>query len=124
MLGMRRGEVLGLRWSDVDLAATVTIRNNRVVAGGTVVDGTPKSKASRRTLRLDGLPEVLRLLRQGQAQQRLERPEGLAWTPGDYVVVDPLGRPMRPETYSERFTDLATAPGLPVIRLHDVRPPP
>jgi integrase len=122
MLGMRRGEVLGLRWADVDLAApSLTVRTTRVVAAGKVVEETPKSERSRRLLPLGGLPDLVRLLRQAQAAQRLERPEGVPWSPDDHVVVDALGQPVRPETYSQRFTDLCHAAGVPVIRLHDAR---
>ena len=52
--GVRRGEALGLRWSDVDLdTATVMIRRQRVVVGGHVVEGAPKTKAGLRTIAID-----------------------------------------------------------------------
>jgi integrase len=68
--GLRRGEIAGLRWSDIDLdARTVSIERNRVQAGaGNVVENDPKTLSSRRTLPLDdGLAAVLRLgtLRRG-----------------------------------------------------------
>ena len=50
-LGLRRGELAGLRWDDFDLQArTVYIHHNRVVAGGKVVDKSPKSAAGTRIL--------------------------------------------------------------------------
>jgi integrase len=60
--GLRRGEVAGLRWADVDLdAKTLTIRNNRVDAGGSAVENDPKSAMSRRTPPLpDRLVAVLK----------------------------------------------------------------
>jgi len=52
--GMRRGELIGLRWSDVDLTRRVlTVRTARVQVGDTVVETTPKSQSSRRVLELD-----------------------------------------------------------------------
>ena len=48
---------------------------------------------------------------------------GMHWSSEDtgYVVVDELGRPVRPEAYSDRFTELCTKAGVPVVRLHSVR---
>ena len=52
--GVRRGEALGLRWDDVDLeAATVTIRHQRTIAGGSVVEGPPKTNSGARTIAVD-----------------------------------------------------------------------
>jgi integrase len=53
--GLRRGEVAGLKWDDVDLdAGTLTVARNRVQVGSqTVVENTPKTPSSRRTLPLD-----------------------------------------------------------------------
>ncbi len=51
LTGLRRGEIAGLRWSDVDLEArTLSVTNNRVSAGGRSVENGPKSHTSRRTL--------------------------------------------------------------------------
>jgi integrase len=63
--GLRRGEIAGLRWCDVDFkAGTITVARSRVELGGgpcTVLENEPKSLASRRTLPLaDGLLGVLR----------------------------------------------------------------
>ena len=51
LMGLRRGEIAGLRWSDVDLGAgTITVARNRVQAGaGNVVENDPKTSSSRRT---------------------------------------------------------------------------
>ena len=55
MLGLRRGELLGLRWSDVDLdGATLSVRQNLVGAGGKLRIQSPKTRRSRRTLPLPG----------------------------------------------------------------------
>jgi len=62
--GLRRGEIAGLRWTDIDLEnKTLTIANNRVAAGGRSVENDPKSAASRRTLPLpDRLVSVLKVI--------------------------------------------------------------
>ena len=72
--GLRRGEISGLRWSDVDLdAGTLTVTRNWVQAGaGNVVEGEPKTRSSCRTLPLDdGLVSVLRCASARAAQERL-----------------------------------------------------
>jgi integrase len=62
MLGLRRGELLGLRWSDVELdAAALTVRQNLVRAGGELRAQSPKTRRSRRTLPLP--PQVVTALR-------------------------------------------------------------
>jgi integrase len=128
LYGLRRGEVLGLCWSDVDLQAkTITIRRARVeITGVGVVEGEPKTERGRRTLPLDdGLVAALRSLKARQAQERLAA--GHAYTAGcgdcggEHLVVNELGHPYRPEWFSDEFRRMAKAGGLPVIRLHDAR---
>jgi integrase len=71
--GMRRGEALGLRWSDVDLErGVITITNQRTIAGGRMVEGVPKSDAGRRSVTVDaGTLAALRGWRRQQAHERL-----------------------------------------------------
>jgi integrase len=127
MYGLRRGEVLGLCWSDIDWQAkTLTIRRARVEAWPTVMEGPPKTDRSRRTLPLDdGLIAALRSMSARQAEERVKA--GSAYSPGcgdcsgRHVVVDELGHTPRPEWFSHRFKRLFKDAGLPVYRLHDAR---
>jgi integrase len=122
LAGLRRSEVLGLRWSDVDLdAGTVSVAQGRVVvAGQGTVTGDPKSKRSRRALPMPA--DVLAALRAFKVQQASERLAlGERYPDTGFVAVNEDGSPIRPETYSAEFAGLAKTAGVPAIRLHDVR---
>lgn len=127
LYGLRRSEVLGLRWSDVDLVGrTLTIRNCRTAIGGSVVEGPPKTRRSKRTLPLDdGLVAALDALALAQRDEH-DRAFGAyratcALCGGVHLVADELGHPYLPQTYSDLFERLARAAKLPAIRLHDTR---
>jgi integrase len=132
LYGLRRGEVLGLRWSDIDLRAKIlTVNQARVLVDYKVRIEPPKSRNGKRTLPLDEeLVSALTDLRKRQIKEsedagRAYRAgfEDLDWyTRGDeYVVTDELGIPIHPESYSDEFTRLLRRAGLPKIRLHDSR---
>ncbi len=121
--GLRRGEVLGLEWErDLDLGeGTVTVRVSRTTVAGQIVEGPPKTRRGARTLPLDAeILTLLRKLRMRQNQERLAAGTAYDGSLGK-VVVDELGRPLRPEWYSDRFARIAREAGVPVIRLHDAR---
>jgi integrase len=132
LYGLRRGEVLGLRWCDVDLKArTLTVSQSRIVVDYKVYVEPPKSRNGQRTLPLDdALVAALTALRKrlaAESEQAASAYEGalpaLDWySSGDkYVVVDEVGTPVHPEWYSDEFGRLLTRVGLPEIRLHDSR---
>jgi len=125
--GMRRGEALGLRWSDVDLEAgtlriTRTLITTDVQRKGSpgMAWGTPKTAKGRRTVALD--PATVTALRTHRTRQREER---LAMGPGyedqDLVVCQIDGTPIHPKTISYQFGKAILAAKLPRIRLHDLR---
>jgi integrase len=119
--GLRRGEVSGLKWSNIDLEAGVLrVVETRVVVSATATFSTPKTAAVRRAFPLDDrLVSELKSHRARQAAERL--PAGEAWEDSDYLFVDEVGRPYRPETISRQFTKLSKTAGLRSIRLHDTR---
>ena len=119
LLGMRRGELLGLRWRDIDLdAGTLTVRTTRTLVGDQVVEGPPKSARSRRVLPLD--PRTVEVLGRHWKQQTRQALDGV-WGPVEYVFTDPNGQPLHPAWVSRRFAEILDRLGLPPIRFHDLR---
>jgi integrase len=119
--GMRRGELLGLRWSDVNLTARqVRVVNTRVLAGAVVADGSPKTERGRRVIALDAATvAALRVFRKAQIAERLAL--GLAWDADGYVAAHPDSTPVYPKTFTQWFRAHCAAAGVPPIRLHDMR---
>ena len=121
LLGMRRGEVCGLRWADVDLdARTVTIGRARVLVYGKVTEKTPKSERGYRTLPLDAAATAALTALQAAQLGEMDA-AGPAYANAGYVAADELGAPLHPERYSDEFARLCREAGVPVIRLHDTR---
>jgi len=121
MTGARRGEVLGLRWEDLDLeAATLVIRRSLVPVNGEVKVSEPKTARGRRTIALD--PETLAALRAHAARQADEQSEwDKAWTDSGYIFTREDGQPLHPERISALFRRLVKAACLPTIPLHGLR---
>jgi integrase len=119
--GMRRGEVAGLRWVDVDLdAGRVSPRRPRVVVNHEVLVSEPKTAKGRRSIALD--PATVAALREHRRWQLEERlAVGPGWEDSGLVFTWPDGRPLHPERFSRWFEQHTRAAGLPKIRLHDVR---
>lgn len=121
LAGLRRGEVSGLRWDDVDSQAnTTTIARNRVASNRGVFEGSPKSRASRRTLPLpEHLAAAFKSAKVAQASDRLAL--GAAYEASGYVIVDEAGQPFRPNLLTWRWGKMLDAAGVRRIRLHDAR---
>jgi integrase len=122
MTGMRRSELLGLKWrEDVDLEnAAVTVRRARTKAGGAMHEAAPKTKAGRRRIDLDAA--TVALLARWREDQGLEASVwGEAWADTGYVFTDEAGRPLGGDPVSRTFARRVARAGLPVIRFHDLR---
>lgn len=119
--GARRGELLALRWEDVDLpGAQLTFGRSVDVIDRVRVEGPTKGGRSR-TISIDG--GTVDALRGHLARQRQRRGElGAAWA-GDssHVFVNDWGAPPFPDTVSALMARLVRNAGLPPARLHDLR---
>jgi integrase len=120
--GMRRGEIAGAKWSDIDFdTGTITIARNRVQVGpATVVENEPKTQSSRRTLPLDeGLVSVLKRASARYAQEKLVL--GAAHFDSGYIACNEAGEPYTPGALTNMWHRLTKAAGVRQIRLHDAR---
>jgi integrase len=119
--GMRRGEVFGLRWRDVDLEAGLIHVNGslqRVAGRLSIIE--PKSPRARRTISLPAsVAEALRQHRKEQTERRLLLGNG--WTDSDLVIEQGDGTPRDPDTMTHRFQDFTAAAGVTGVRFHDLR---
>jgi integrase len=119
--GLRRGEVLGLRWQDVDLdGARLAVVNTLVSVAYQVEVSSPKSARSRRSVPLDSQTvSALRAHRVQHAKERLGW--GSSFVDHDLVFAKENGEPLHPESVSRTFRSLVADAELPEIRLHDLR---
>ena len=128
--GLRRSEVLGLRWEAIDFAAkTLTIRH---IVTTVSIDGKSKlveadrakTKSSLRTLPLvAAFAERLQALKAQQAYNRKICGNCYNHRYDGYVFVDEMGNLIQPDRVSEGFARLLKAHGLRHIRFHDLRHP-
>ncbi|MFE7315559.1 tyrosine-type recombinase/integrase [Streptomyces sp. NPDC057555] len=120
-LGFRRGEIVGLRWSDVDLdKREIRVRKQRQRVGGEAYDDDPKGRRRRQTLPLPAIclaPLRWQRMRQADMRQRA----GKEWVETGYVFTTRTGRPIEPRNLYRSFTRVAKNADLRVIRLHDAR---
>ena len=121
-LGLRRGEILGLPWSDVDFERRA-LRINQALqrVGGKLQVTEVKTERSRRVV---AIPEsVIRALKARRAQQAQERLlAGLQWKDSDLVFTNPTGGPVEPITLHRDFKRLLQTAELPTeTRFHDLR---
>ncbi|GAA0993375.1 tyrosine-type recombinase/integrase [Subtercola frigoramans] len=122
LYGMRRGEVLGLRWSDIDLANDCFyVRQQIQRIDGALTAGPVKTSAGRRTLPL------LPMMR--QALEREAERRGVSMTDSRFAVEDSqrlvihskTGQPVDPKNFVRAFKLLSAKAGLPIITVHHVR---
>lgn len=121
MTGMRRGEVLGLRWVDLDLDnGRLVITQTLVAPRYRLVFSEPKTAAGRRTVALDDRTvTALREHRRCQAAERLAL--GPEYTDSGLVFTQEDGSPLVPLIFTQRFQKASRDSGLPQIRFHDLR---
>lgn len=118
--GMRRGEVLGLRWRDVDMEAQrLSIRNAIISVGYEERRSDPKTRRGHRTIDIDD--RTTQMLRNHRAQQNAERDELGIENGSEYVFTKPDGTTYHPELVRQGFNRRVGRTDVPRIRFHDLR---
>ncbi|NJN17253.1 MAG: site-specific integrase [Oscillochloris sp.] len=121
-LGLRRGEVLGVRWVDVDFTQrTLRVATALQRQDGKLVLSEPKTRSSARTLPLpEVLVQTLQVHQQAQERQRAEL--GDAWNEHGMVFPTEVGTPLEPRNLIRHFKGVLKRAGLPEsTRFHDLR---
>ena len=118
-LGLRRSEILGLRWRDVDLhSGQLSIRWVRTTVGSRVVEKPPKTSDSCRTLSIAALDDLLELLWTLHAQRVRT---GMPCSPDDFLLLGINGQPLHPNLMTTALTTFVRRNGLPPITFHGLR---
>jgi len=122
--GFRRGELCGLRWSNVNLnnGGAIQVKETWVTVGGKPQGSAPKTDAGRRSVPLD--PSLVAILKTHKARQAAEKlAAGAAYQDDGFLVSDELGCPLRPDSVSWWFQRAQASADLdlPRLKLHDAR---
>jgi integrase len=116
--GMRRSELLGLRWEDIDLAGGhLSISRTLVSVAYELHESRGKTSHAKRRVDLD--PQTVQIL--AAWHERLEAELGRRFDEDDYVFCSPSGAPTHPDRFSQVFNKLVARAGVPRRRLHDLR---
>jgi integrase len=121
LTGMRRGEILGLKWDDLDLARGA-LSVKRTISrgnGGSFEFGPPKSGKGRQIALPRSATDALHKHRVKQLEKRM--PVGISYNDLGLIFADALGEPLHPNTLRLRFLRLMKEAGVPVLRIHDLR---
>jgi len=120
--GMRRSELLALRWQDIDFIYSQIYVNRSLhhLKDGSYIFTEPKSARSRRTIALS--PSAVLILKNYYERRQMDGAFlGTPLTDNDLVFSTFEGKPLRPNTVTRAWQTLATRAGVKVIRLHDAR---
>ena len=136
-IGIRKGELTGLRWSDIDMEAqTITIsRALQSIPGQGLVESYPKTDSGERMVSLSaGLIDQLRRYRTWQNEERLRagdrwqwkehqtaNDEGRDWSPVDWVFTGLDGYPLHPATTYHKIKDFLRENSHPDMTVHGLR---
>jgi integrase len=118
--GLRRGELLGLRWQDLDLdAGRLTVKQSLVMLKGKAVIQAPKNKAALRSVRLTS--DAVAALRAHKIRQAERELCSAHWQKTGLVFTTGIGTALSPRNVGRSFEESIARSGVPKVRLHDLR---
>ena len=107
--GLRRGELLGLKWTDVDWKnGIIKVRRSIARMNGEIVESTLKTKNSYRTVSIS--PQAIEVLKEQKAK-----------TNDQYIFPSPNGGPISPDSVNNMLKRVLARAGIPKVRFHDLR---
>jgi integrase len=120
LTGLRRGEILGLRWRDVDLENGLLFIRQIVSSQTTKIKDRTKTEAGARTVSIPKiLVEVLKVQKEQVENEKLKY--GKEYKDYDLVICTPKGATICPKNFFRTFKDVCNRLELPIIRFHDLR---
>lgn len=118
--GLRRGELIGVRWQDIDLdRGTLSVKQTVRVLKGAPHIQTPKTEAAFRTVKLS--PEAVTALNDHRKSWLTRKLAAREWDDGDLVFCTNGGKPLNPNNLYRNYDAIVAKAGVPRIRIHDLR---
>ena len=122
-IGFRRGELIALRWDDVDFEnGIIHVRHNTVLADGKTIHKSPKTSAGVRDISIGD--NLVRTLKEAHTQYLLNKISyGSDFVDSNLVICQKNGKPYHPDSITQKWERFVAEKGLKHIRFHDLRHP-